>query len=106
MNTQSVSNTTAPIGGRQVGRIGLGCMNLSHGYGTPPPPEEGRTVIRRALELGVTHFDTAALYGFGRNEMLVGEALGADRAGIHLASKGGFTVTDGRPVVDGDPADR
>jgi aryl-alcohol dehydrogenase-like predicted oxidoreductase len=104
MNTLSVSNTTAPIGGRQVGRIGLGCMNLSHGYGTPPPPEEGRTVIRRALELGVTHFDTAALYGVGRNEMLVGEALGADRAGIHLASKCGFTVTDGRPVVDGDPA--
>jgi aryl-alcohol dehydrogenase-like predicted oxidoreductase len=55
--------------------IGLGCMNLSHAYGVPPEPAKAKDVLLRALDLGVTHFDSAALYGFGRNETLLGEVL-------------------------------
>ena len=47
-------------------------MNLSHAYGPPQPREVSEQVLRRALDLGITHFDTAALYGFGANEKLVG----------------------------------
>jgi hypothetical protein len=78
-------------------------MNLSHAYAAPPPPEEGKRVIHRALELGVTHFDTAALYGFGANESLVGEALQGRRNRVVLASKCGMTGVDGRRVIDGRP---
>jgi len=91
------------LGGAAVSAIGLGCMNLSHAYATPPSKAEGIALIHRALDLGVTHFDTAALYGFGRNETLVGEALGPARRDIHLASKCGMTGVDGRRVIDGRP---
>jgi aryl-alcohol dehydrogenase-like predicted oxidoreductase len=78
-------------------------MNLSHAYGIPPAREAALAVLRRALELGVTHFDTAALYGFGQNESLVGPALAAERGRIFLASKCGATGVDGRRVIDGRP---
>ena len=87
----------------EVGPIGLGCMNLSHAYGTPPEPARAAQLLRRALDLGVRHFDTAALYGFGRNETLIGETLGADRHRFFLASKCGLTGIDGRRVIDGRP---
>jgi aryl-alcohol dehydrogenase-like predicted oxidoreductase len=86
-----------------VGAIGLGCMNLSHAYGSPPPPLEAAALLRRAIELGVTHFDTAALYGFGSNETLLGEVLAPYRRQIYLASKCGMTGVDGRRVMDGRP---
>lgn len=95
------SRTIAAI---PVAEIGLGCMNLSHAYGTPPPPAEATALLRRAIELGVTHFDTAALYGFGRNETLVGTALAPHRHNIFLASKCGVTGVDGKRVIDGRPA--
>ena len=60
------------LGPYTVTAIGFGCMNLSHAYGPPQPREVAERVIRQALDLGVTHFDTAALYGFGANEQLVG----------------------------------
>jgi aryl-alcohol dehydrogenase-like predicted oxidoreductase len=91
------------IGGVEVAEIGLGCMNLSHAYGTPPPADAARALLRRAIELGVEHFDTAALYGFGRNETLVGGALAPLRRRIYLASKCGATGVDGRRVIDGRP---
>ena len=56
------------LGPFQVSAIGLGCMNLSHAYGTPPSAEQGERVLLAALDAGVTLFDTAALYGFGANE--------------------------------------
>jgi len=89
------------IGEFNVGEIGLGCMNLSHAYGRPPSPEDARKVLQRALDLGVTHFDSAALYGFGRNEELVGPALKPHRDKILLASKCGMQGVEGKRVIDG-----
>lgn len=91
------------IAGRPVNPVGLGCMNLSHAYGVPPSPQDGIALVHRAFDLGVDHFDTAALYGFGRNEELVGEALSPIRSQIFLASKCGMTGVDGKRVIDGRP---
>ncbi len=95
------------LGPYTISAIGLGCMNLSHAYGAPPAPEVGEALIHRALDLGVTMFDTAALYGFGTNEVLVGRALKAHRHEITLCSKGGMggvTFPDGvKRVINGRP---
>ncbi|MCX8004277.1 MAG: aldo/keto reductase [Burkholderiaceae bacterium] len=94
---------TRRVGPFEVSAIGLGCMNLSHAYSAPPPPEQAQRLLLRALELGVTFFDTAALYGFGANEELVGRTLRPYRAQIVLASKCGMTGVDGKRVIDGRP---
>jgi aryl-alcohol dehydrogenase-like predicted oxidoreductase len=91
------------IGSTPVAAIGLGCMNLSHAYGVPPSREDALRLLDRALDLGVMHFDTAALYGFGRNESLLGEWLPRVRGRVHLASKCGMTGVDGKRVIDGRP---
>jgi aryl-alcohol dehydrogenase-like predicted oxidoreductase len=96
------------LGPFTVTAIGLGCMNLSHAYGTPPSPEQGEKVLLAALEQGVTLFDTAALYGFGANETLVGRVLKTHRQRFTLASKGGLAGVKGddgavRRVIDGRP---
>jgi aryl-alcohol dehydrogenase-like predicted oxidoreductase len=78
-------------------------MNLSHAYGTPPPSERGAQVLLHALELGVTLFDTAPLYGFGENEKLLGDVLATHRAKLVLATKVGMYGIDGRRVIDGRP---
>jgi len=95
------------IGPFEVAPIGLGCMNLSHAYATPPPVDVAERLLLEALDLGVTLFDTAALYGFGANETLVGRVLKPHRSRIVLCSKGGMAgvsfpggmkrVIDGRP---------
>lgn len=99
--------TPRRIGPYSVFPIGLGCMNLSHAYGTPPPKEDAVRLLERALELGVTVFDTAALYGFGANESLVGPVLARHRDRILLCSKGGMagvSFPDGvKRVIDGRP---
>lgn len=94
---------TRKIGQFTVGEIGLGCMNLSHAYGDPTTPEDAVKVLHKAVDLGVTHFDSAALYGFGKNEELVGPTLKGVRDQIHLASKCGMTGIDGKRVIDGRP---
>ncbi len=98
---------TRHIAAFDVGPIGLGCMNLSHAYGLPPPPEAAERFLLRALDLGVKLFDTAALYGFGANETLVGRVLRPHRGRIVLASKGGMAgvnFDDGiKRVIDGRP---
>lgn len=91
------------IGSFEVSCLGLGCMNLSHAYGTPPPEDAAAAVLLCALDLGITHFDTAALYGFGANETLVGRVLKPHRSRILLASKCGMTGVDGKRVIDGRP---
>jgi len=98
---------TRRIGPFEVSAIGLGCMNLSHAYGAPPPPQQAEALLLRALELGVTMFDTAALYGFGANETLLGRVLKPHRDKFVLASKGGMAgvpFDDGiKRVIDGRP---
>ncbi|MCB5363798.1 aldo/keto reductase [Pusillimonas sp. CC-YST705] len=96
--------TQRTIGPFKVNAIGLGCMNLSHAYGVPPGPEEAKALLLRALDLGVDLFDTAALYGFGANETLVGQVLKPHRQRFTLASKCGMTGVDGKRVIDGRPA--
>jgi len=91
------------LGPFTVSAIGLGCMNLSHAYGVPPAPEQGRQVLLEALDAGVTLFDTAALYGFGANEELVGRVLKPYRQQIVLTSKCGMTGVEGKRVIDGRP---
>ena len=91
------------IGPFSVSAVGLGCMNLSHAYGAPPSPEIAEALLLRALDLGINFFDTAALYGFGANETLVGRALKAHRSKVVLASKCGMTGVDGKRVIDGRP---
>lgn len=83
--------------------IGLGCMNLSHAYGTPPNENDAIAFLHRALDLGYNHFDTATLYGFGANETLVGKALKSRRHDIFLASKCGMGGVNGQRVIDGRP---
>jgi len=82
-----------PLG---VGVIGYGCMGLNHGYGKPLEKEAAKRMVREAVELGVDFIDTAILYGFGENEIIVGEALKPVRDKVFLASKCGLTVSDGR----------
>src|ERR1700678_2336727 len=83
-------------------------MNLSHAYGIPPSAEKGAAVLLRAMDLGVTHFDTAALYGFGANEELVGRTLAPFRSRFTLASKCGIqgvkSESGVRRAIDGRPA--
>jgi len=92
------------LGPFDVSAIGLGCMALSHAYGTPPPPEAAERLLLRALDLGVTFFDTAALYGFGANEELLGRVLSPHRSRFVLASKCGMQGVEGKRVIDGRPA--
>ncbi len=99
---------TRRIGPFAVSAVSLGCMNLSHAYGAPPPQQVAEALLLRALDLGVTMFDTAALYGFGANETLVGRVLKPHLRAITLASKGGMagvSFDDGvKRVIDGSPA--
>jgi aryl-alcohol dehydrogenase-like predicted oxidoreductase len=98
---------TRTIGPFAVSAIGLGCMNLSHAYGTAPSAEAAEALLLSALDQGVTLFDTAALYGFGANETLVGRVLKPHRRHITLCSKGGMAgvaFPDGvKRVIDGRP---
>ncbi len=95
------------LGPFRVAEIGLGCMSLSHAYGVPPTTDAAERVLREALERGTTLFDTAALYGFGANERLVGRVLAPHRSKVVLATKGGMAgveFPDGmKRVIDGRP---
>ena len=74
----------------EVSAIGLGCMGMSFGYGPAVDKQEGISLIRAAVELGVTFFDTAEVYGPYTNEELVGEALAPLREQVVIATKFGF----------------
>lgn len=97
------------LGPFHVSEIGLGCMNLSHAYGAPVSFEQAEKVLLTAFDQGVTLFDTAALYGFGTNETLVGQVLKKHRQKFTLASKCGMTGVDVKGdgklvrVIDGRP---
>src|SRR5215510_10113971 len=82
----------------EVSALGLGCMGLSFGYGPAVDKQQGISLIRAAVEGGVTFFDTAEVYGPFTNEDLVGEALAPFRKDVVIATKFGFEMKpDGSP---------
>jgi aryl-alcohol dehydrogenase-like predicted oxidoreductase len=90
--------------GLTVSALGLGCMGMSQAYG-PADEDESVATLERALELGITFFDTANAYGRGHNEELVGRILGPHRDRVVLATKFGIAgrAEGGRMVIDGRP---
>ena len=80
----------------EVSALGLGCMGLSFGYGPAVDKQQGISLIRAAVERGVTFFDTAEVYGPFMNEELVGEALTPFRKDVVIATKFGFHIEDGK----------
>jgi aryl-alcohol dehydrogenase-like predicted oxidoreductase len=79
-------------GNLEVSALGLGCMGMSFGYGPAGDKQEMISVIRAAVERGITFFDTAEVYGPFTNEVLVGEALAPFRADVVIATKFGFKI--------------
>ena len=80
----------------EVSALGFGCMGLSFGLGPAVEKQQGISVIRAAVELGVTFFDTAEVYGPYTNEELVGEALEPFRKDVVIATKFGFHIENGK----------
>src|ERR1700726_2283861 len=80
----------------EVSAIGLGCIGMSFGYGPPADKQEMISLLRKAVELGVTFFDTAEVYGPFTNEELVGEALAPFRGQVVIATKFGWKLVDGK----------
>ncbi len=95
--------------GLEVSAIGLGCMGMSFGYGPPGDKQEMISVLRSAVERGITFFDTAEVYGPFTNEDLVGEALFPFRGQVVIATKFGFDTrvdprgTQGAPALNSRP---
>ncbi len=92
------------IGQFECNPVGLGCMNLSHAYGTPPDEKQSIHLLNQALDLGYNHLDTATLYGGGANEKLVAKAVGHRRDEYVLASKCGMFINEqGKKEINGRP---
>lgn len=90
------------VGPFDVSCIGLGCMSLSWAYGPPPSRDQGEAVLKGALDAGYTFLDTAALYGLGHNEKLIGDTLSDRRGDYVLASKCGVS-RNGQRELNGAP---
>jgi aryl-alcohol dehydrogenase-like predicted oxidoreductase len=89
--------------GLEVSGIGLGCMGMSSGYGPAGDKQEMISLLRMAVERGVTFFDTAEVYGPFANEELVGEGLAPLRGRVVIATKFGIKMDAGQQVVDSRP---
>jgi aryl-alcohol dehydrogenase-like predicted oxidoreductase len=99
MQRRSLGNS-----GVEVSALGLGCMGLSFGYGPAVEKQDGISLIRSAVDLGVTFFDTAEVYGPFTNEELVGEALAPVRDRVVIATKFGFKIeNDKQAGLDSRP---
>src|SRR4051794_12488700 len=85
---------TRTLGELEVSALGLGCMGMSFGLGPPKDKEEMITLIRAAVDRGVTLFDTAQVYGPYTNEELLGEALVPVRDRVIIATKFGFNFDE------------
>jgi aryl-alcohol dehydrogenase-like predicted oxidoreductase len=84
----------------EVSAIGLGCMGMSFGYGPAKDKQEMISLLRKAVELGITFFDTAEMYGPFTNEELVGEALAPFRGQVVIATKFGFKISPKNSPAD------
>lgn len=84
------------LGALEVAPIGLGCMNMAWGFGPPLDKADALRLLRRAVDLGVTYFDSAEVYGPFISEEFVGEALGDVRQRVIIASKFGFKIEGGK----------
>ncbi len=91
------------IGDRALYPVGLGCMNITHAYGPPLEEGEAKALLKRAVDIGYDFLDTATIYGVGRSEELIGEALKDRRQDYFLASKCVLDVKDGQRVLDARP---
>ncbi len=94
--------STATAAATKISRIGLGTWQFGSrewGYGQSYAGQEAHAIVRRAVELGVTLFDTAEIYGFGRSERILGQAIGEDRESVFLATKI-FPLLPVAPVVE------
>jgi aryl-alcohol dehydrogenase-like predicted oxidoreductase len=89
--------------GLEVSALGLGCMGMSYAYGEIPDKKEMISLIHKAVEDGVTLFDTAEMYGPFTNEELLGEALAPYRSKVVIATKFGIKMQDGKQVQDSRP---
>ncbi|PRX98152.1 aldo/keto reductase [Allonocardiopsis opalescens] len=107
MSTDRIGTVELGTGGPRVGAQGLGCMGMSFAYG-PADDTQSRATLDRALELGVTLFDTADIYGFGGNEELLAPFVNAHRDEVFIATKFGNSRKEGAPLgtwqVRNDPA--
>jgi aryl-alcohol dehydrogenase-like predicted oxidoreductase len=103
MRTSASSLPARTLGGLSVSAVSLGCMSLSGSYG-PANDDDSTRLLHRAVELGVTMFDTADMYGDGHNETLLGTALSAVRNEVVIATKFGFVRSaTGGLEVDASP---
>lgn len=91
------------IGGTSLPPIGLGCMSVSWAYGSPLSDEEGIALLHRALDLGYKHFDTARLYGLGKNEAVLAKAFKGRWSELYVASKMGIIIEPTRRYIDCKP---
>lgn len=89
--------------GLKVSELGLGCMGLTFGYGTPTDEKTGIELIRKAHDVGITFFDTAEAYSQGGNEQLLGKAVKPFRKEVLLATKFGFKNGDPTQGLDSSP---
>jgi len=102
MNTK-IQTRNLGNSGLEVSAIGLGCMGMSFSYGPAPDKKEMITLIHKAVEYGVTFFDTAEVYGPFINEELVGEALEPFRSKVVIATKFGFNTSSGISALNSRP---
>jgi aryl-alcohol dehydrogenase-like predicted oxidoreductase len=89
--------------GLEVSALGLGCMGMSYHRSVLLSPDEASSLLRTAVDLGVTFFDTAQVYGPFTNEVLVGQGLAPVRDGVIIATKFGLCDADGNPTVSSRP---
>ncbi|MEV0264868.1 aldo/keto reductase [Streptomyces sp. NPDC050617] len=105
MSTEKIAHVALGTDGPRVGVQGLGCMGMSHAYG-PADADESRAALERALELGVTLYDTADLYGAGENEKFISPFIRAHRDEVVLATKFALSADPADPdkrIIDNSP---